>query len=333
MTISPMTPSEAGVNTVWTISLAGGGLILAWVVSRAMRAIGALLERRTPEALDERIVAALRGPLAWALALFLLVLAAKRWPWDAGTDALLARAAAAVVTFAAFYASLRVVGLLLGWYASRTHVEQSRTIASLLSKIIGTIIWVLGLLIVLDQLGYKVGPMLASLGIAGVAIGLGMQQTLSNLFAGIYVMLDRTLATGDYVHLSSGEEGFVERVGWRSTWFRTSDGQEVIVPNVTIASATMRKLDPPGPEPSEREATITGRAAYGADLDRLEQACLAAAREVTQAQPSFRVTELAAGGAGFELTTKGLADEVPRLEHDLRKAVYSRLQSEGIRLA
>src|SRR5690606_8092261 len=82
---------------------------------------------------------------------------------------------------------------------------------------IRVVVFVLGALIALDSLGVSITPLLASLGVGSIAVGLALQDTLGNLFSGFYLYLDRPIAAGDWVRLDTGMEGQVRRIGWRST--------------------------------------------------------------------------------------------------------------------
>ena len=75
----------------------------------------------------------------------------------------------------------------------------------------------MGLLILLNYFGVAITPMLTAMGIGGIAIALGLQDTLSNIFAGIYIIWAGRMQIGDYIKLSTGEEGYVHDIAWRET--------------------------------------------------------------------------------------------------------------------
>src|SRR3989442_14378506 len=84
----------------------------------------------------------------------------------------------------------------------------------------------LGLLIFLDSIGISITPILASLGVGSLAVALALQDTLANLFAGLYMIADKPIEPGHLVRLPGGEEGYVSRAGWPSPRTR--------VPNTSI---------------------------------------------------------------------------------------------------
>ncbi|MFA7296590.1 MAG: mechanosensitive ion channel domain-containing protein [Dehalococcoidia bacterium] len=99
---------------------------------------------------------------------------------------------------------------------------------------------VIGVLLVLDQLGISISPLLAGLGISGIAVALALQPLLTNLFAGSYVLSDASIRTGDYIAIQGGPAGRVEEIGWRATRLREVETDTlVIIPNATLAAATV----------------------------------------------------------------------------------------------
>src|SRR5689334_18739900 len=95
---------------------------------------------------------------------------------------------------------------------------------------------VVGGLVLLSSLGIAVTPILTALGVGGLAVALALQDTLSNLFAGVHLLADKPIRVGDYVRLSAENvEGHVVDVGWRSTRIRMLQNNVVVVPNKRVA--------------------------------------------------------------------------------------------------
>jgi small-conductance mechanosensitive channel len=69
-------------------------------------------------------------------------------------------------------------------------------------------------------MGISVTPLIASLGITSLAVALALQPTLENFFSGVQILIDKPFRIGDFIELESGEQGFVEKIGWRSTWIK-----------------------------------------------------------------------------------------------------------------
>jgi len=94
-------------------------------------------------------------------------------------------------------------------------------------------------MLVLDQLNLDISPLIASLGIGGLAIAIALQPTLSNFMAGTYVISDAVIRRGHYVMLDSGQEGMVEDIGWRTTKIRHWQGNVIVLPNSKLAEAVV----------------------------------------------------------------------------------------------
>jgi len=180
-----------------------------------------------------------------------------------------------LVTWAlSVYALSRFSVTAIRWWAERSEPIKSSEVT--LARLVRLGILVLGLLVILDVLQVPITPLLTTLGIGSLAIALALQDTLSNFFAGLYLLADRPLGVGDYVKLNSGEEGVVLGIGWRSTHLRSSAENIVIVPNAKVAQASITNFDL-----GNRRIVTTIRipVAYGQDPRRI----LASLQAVAQA--------------------------------------------------
>lgn len=110
--------------------------------------------------------------------------------------------------------------------------------ASILNNIVRILILMTGGLVALQTLGISVTPALTALGVGGLAFALGLQETLSNLFAGLGVLLGKKVRVGDYICLETGEEGRVEDINWRTTTLKKLNGSTIIIPNAKMSKTT-----------------------------------------------------------------------------------------------
>jgi small conductance mechanosensitive channel len=120
-------------------------------------------------------------------------------------------------------------------------VQQVRTVAGVLTSVGVFVIYFVALLMVLGQLGLNLGPMLASAGIAGLAIGFGAQTLVHDFINGFFILLENQYDIGDTVRIA-GVRGVVERMSLRNTVLRDEDGTLHTVPNsaIQIVSNTTR---------------------------------------------------------------------------------------------
>jgi small-conductance mechanosensitive channel len=138
---------------------------------------------------------------------------------------------------------------------------------------------VLAILIILSTMGVSVTPVVASLGITSLAVALALQPTLENFFSGIQLVMDKPIRIGDFIELDSGERGFVEKIGWRSTWVRMLPNNIVIMPNSKLSNSKLINYYYP-----ERELSVPVDVGvhYNSDLDHVEKVCLDVANTILQ---------------------------------------------------
>jgi MscS family membrane protein len=108
-------------------------------------------------------------------------------------------------------------------------------------RILKAIVFSVGLLAILDNLGFNMSTALAGLGIGGLAIGFGAQQTIANLFGGVAVLGDEVFRVGDVCKFGD-RTGVVEDIGLRSTRIRTDERTLVAIPNGTVATINLENL-------------------------------------------------------------------------------------------
>jgi small-conductance mechanosensitive channel len=123
--------------------------------------------------------------------------------------------------------------------AQRYIEKTSGTVpATGLSKVIlKGVVLALGFIIIFNSLGISVTPLVTALGVGGLAVALAFQDTLSNLFAGVHILVEKPLRVGDYIKLDQGEEGYVVDVGWRTTKIRKLQNNVVIIPNARLSQS------------------------------------------------------------------------------------------------
>ncbi|MFO7304444.1 MAG: mechanosensitive ion channel [Gammaproteobacteria bacterium] len=122
----------------------------------------------------------------------------------------------------------------------------------LISFLARATIWSLVLLLTLDNLGIEIKPLLAGLGIGGIAVALAVQNILSDLFASLSITLDRPFVVGDILAVDSFT-GTVEYIGIKSTRLRSVDGEQIIIPNANLLNSRLRNLT----RMNERHVIIT----------------------------------------------------------------------------
>jgi len=114
--------------------------------------------------------------------------------------------------------------------------ELSESVVSLLKKILKAVIWVLAVIIVLQNLGYNITALAAGFGIGGIAIALALQNILGDLFASFAIYFDKPFEIGDYIVVGD-DAGTVKQIGIKSTRIQSRQGEQLVISNKELTSA------------------------------------------------------------------------------------------------
>jgi small-conductance mechanosensitive channel len=200
------------------------------------------------------------------------------------------------------------------------------------------LVLVIGILIMLESLGISITPILTALGVGGLAVALALQDTLSNLFAGIHVIASGMLKPGHYLRLGSGEEGYVEDITWRYTTIMTLQNNTIIVPNAKLASAIITNYNIPNEEIS---ISVDIGVSYESDLEKVEKVTSEIAGGVMKDvqggivdfKPTVSFYKFGESSVQLSVALRGRAfvDQYA-IKHELIKRLHKRYQEEGIEI-
>jgi small-conductance mechanosensitive channel len=174
----------------------------------------------------------------------------------------------------------RILGVLVShWLKVQKKYEK---MPKLMGNVVAIVIYLMAFLMILDHFEIEISPLLVGYGLGGIAVALALQNTLSNLFAGLHIISDRPISFGDYIKVEGGISGFVEDIGWRSTRVRTLPNTLVIIPNSKLAESVITNYSLPVLEMS---AVIQCGVAYGSDLEKVERVTIDVAKEILKTIP------------------------------------------------
>lgn len=163
------------------------------------------------------------------------------------------------------------------------HVQKKfQKAPQLVTRILSTAVYVVALLIILDYFEISITPLMATLGVGAVAVGLALQGTLSNLFAGMRVISDRQLNIGNFIELDNGISGFIEDIRWSSTIVKTLSNNLVVVPNSKIAESVITNYSMPEQEMS---LVIQCGVSYKSNLEKVEKVTNEVAEKIQKTVP------------------------------------------------
>jgi len=120
------------------------------------------------------------------------------------------------------------------------------TVLKILNTVVKAILWLVGVLLVLQNLGYNVTAVLGGIGVLGIAIAFGLQNILQDVFAFFSIYFDKPFKVGDFIVIGEGDKGTVKKIGIRSTRIKTLQGEELVISNEDLTNTRInnyRKLN------------------------------------------------------------------------------------------
>ncbi|MBI4711989.1 MAG: mechanosensitive ion channel family protein [Planctomycetes bacterium] len=227
-----------------------------------------------------------------------------------------------------------IAAAIVGIYTGR--MDQSMPLTNLTQSLIKIFIILLGGLMILNALGVSITPLLTTLGIGGLAVALAFQDTLSNFFSGFYIIIAKNVKVGDFIKLESGEDGFVEDIGWRSTRIKLLSNNIIFIPNSRLAQSIVTNYYLPG---KELAVVVEVGVHYDSDLDFVEKATSDAAKEIQQTipgavkgfEPVIRYHTFDASSINFKVFLR--AQDItasPLIKHEFIKRLHLRYKENGI---
>lgn len=249
-----------------------GSPLLGWAVQRV---VNAALRRRLERWRGRDVLR--RAVRSVSLAGFTLAgafTAAAVLPLRTGVRREVDRALLAILIVVVTMVASRVTTDLVRMLTRRT--DESRRSSSIFVNLARFFIGLLGILFLLQNLGVSITPILTALGVGGVAVALALQDTLSNLFAGVQIVATKKVKRGDYVKLETGQEGFVADIDWRHTSIRELPSNMILVPNGMLVNSVITNYHYPQ---TEMSVLVEVGVAYASDLEQVEEVTIEVARE------------------------------------------------------
>lgn len=326
----PLELAEILVATALLVS----GPVLGWLLQRT---IVVKLKRRatvTAWGADDIIVHAIHDVLIIWLAVVGAFAATSVLPLNPRLRGGLERLLAAVLIISATVVLARMAGGAIKLYSQ--HTEGVMRSSSIFVNIARFLILVIGVLVLLQTNGVSITPMLTALGVGGLAVALALQDTLSNLFAGLQLIATRKVKPGDFVQLETGQEGYVTDLDWRHTSIRMLPNNLVLVPNSKLVNSVVVNCY----YPDQEMAVLVGvGVAYDSDLGHVERVTVEVAKEVLRDveggvrdfEPFIRYHTFNDSSIDFTviLRAREFTDQY-LLKHEFVKRLHRRYKTEGI---
>jgi small-conductance mechanosensitive channel len=309
-------------------------VIVGWIIRKIVVLRLQNWSKKTTSKLDDIFVSAIKTPMIiWFLILGLYIgLGISKLPENV-VD-IVHKILLVLIIFSVTVVLANLVGSMIKVYSAK--VETALPVTSLTRHIGRVTIYVVGILVILNSLGISITPMLAALGVGGLAVALALQDTLSNLFAGFYITIARQVRTGDYVKLETGEEGYVTDITWRTTTIRMLPNNLVLVPNEKLTKSIIINYYMP-----DRELAVLVNLGvhYNSDLKKVERVTCEVGKEVMKEvqggvpefDPFIRYNTFADSSINFTVILRGkeFVDQY-LIKHEFIKKLHERYAKEGI---
>ena len=285
-------------------------LVLFFVISKIIVFISqkyiTRLTRKTKSDIDDLIIAVVTKPISLLLLLFGIKLAAVPLQLAPKYNTGLQNIITSCIILIFAFIGINVFTILINnWgksLAAKTHSTVDDQLVSLLNKFSKIVFLILGILLILDAWGVEIAPLLASLGIAGVAVAFALQSTLGNIFGGISLIVDKSIKVGDVVELDKDTIGTVLDVGLRSTKIKTFNNEVIILPNGKLADTKI--INYVLPDESAR-LVIHFSVAYGSDIQKVKdivtKEIIGIKGVLKDPEPFIRFREMASSSLDFNL--------------------------------
>lgn len=255
----------------WAIALAiiVGTLVVAkilyWVFGRIIKK----LTQKTKSKLDDIMVDMLEEPVVLIVTIIGVWFAIGRLSFPESVDAWINKLYWVMIALTITWLLARLVDAIIREYivplTKKTEGDLDDQIVPIIRKAIRAAIWILGIIIALNNAGYNVGALLAGLGIGGLALAMAARDTVANIFGGVTIFTDKPFAINDRVKIN-GFDGFITEIGIRSTRLKTLENRIVTIPNSKFTDGMVENVSS---EPSRKVVLKLGLT-YDTTADKIQ---------------------------------------------------------------
>ena len=193
---------------------------------------------KTSSTLDDTVIEVIEGPLKFLPVVLGFFIASSYINFSSDIQSLIDLINRTLVTIFVFWLLHQLV-IPFSFIIKKFENKISKPLVDWTLRGLKIIIFILGVVAILELWGIKVGPVIAGLGLFGVAVALGAQDLFKNLISGIMILMEGRFTVGDVILVSGEVEGVVEQIGFRSTLVRRFDSTPVMVPNYKFAEQSV----------------------------------------------------------------------------------------------
>jgi len=246
MIISQFSNLSLELGTFWlsVLGTAGGFFAVFWIVKRVVAHHLFKVSKATDNSMDDAFYELVDKWNSLALAIIAVYLSTRIWQVPASIQRPISIVTLMTFIFFGVRTLNHAVSVMISQYVQRQKRASAGfdpTLVSFSKRFIQVIIWLIGFLLVAQNLGYNVTALLGGLGLGGVAVAFAVQNILGDIFSSISIYFDKPFQVGDTIKIDS-DVGTVKKVGIRSTRLQTLDGQELVIANTDITTSRVHNF-------------------------------------------------------------------------------------------
>ena len=313
-----------------------GAVFLGWIFKKFINGYLEKLAKRTSFKLDDLLLESIEKQIIlWlGLAAIYYITITNLYLQQYSANIIKAIVFILIVSIS-FATSNFLIGMVNVWSA-----KQKRSLPStkIFINLIRALVITIGILVALDFIGVSITPMLTALGVGGLAISLALKDTLSDVFAGLHILLSKKVVPGDFIELESGQKGDITNITWRNSTIIERTNNVFIVPNSVLSSGIIKNYD-------TIDRTFTAKmtlgVGYESDLSFVEKVTLDVAKDVVKNieehvkdfTPIVRFYEFGDSSINIKVFFKvyRYGDQWP-IFHEFIKQLLVRYNKEGINI-
>ncbi len=310
-------------------------LLLTVVARWSLRFVFLKLAQRSKTEVDDLLIKAIRQVATYSIPVIGLMLALTPLALQTSIPERILFSLLAVLLMRS---AIKLIDDMSRWleetWQERTASSLDKGLLPLLRKAIKASVVILGVLIILGKWEVQIGPLLGALGIGGLAVALALNSSLSNIFSGIQLILDRSVNVGDKVQLDSGEVGVVLDIGLRTTLMRTYDNEVISLPNSQLANARIKNYTRPD---STIRVGVNFAVAYGSDVNEVKGVVSDAISQLDDImpEPEPQVLFLNMGDFSLDMCARVWVDDYGKQfarQLEMTERIYNSLNESGIEI-
>ncbi|MDC0469545.1 mechanosensitive ion channel family protein [Candidatus Pelagibacter sp.] len=241
-------------------------LVFRGIISKVIIKKLEIISKKTTNKLDDTFVSSLIGPARFLPIVIGFFIASYYMSFSLEGREIVDTINRTLITILIFWIIHQIIEPV-SYVLSGLDQLLSRELIGWIIKSLKILIFILGLAAVLELWGIKIGPIIAGLGLFGVAVALGAQDLFKNLISGILVLVEKRFKIGDWISVDGVIEGTVEKIGFRSTSIRKFDKSLAIIPNFQFAENAVTNVS----ETSNWRIRWTITLQYNTTVDQLKK--------------------------------------------------------------